>query len=379
MKKAAKKKTVAAAGSVWHKIVSALLAWVNIAVAIGLLASAYAGAIDPSSHPTASVVALTFHLWLAAAIVCVTATAFLRWKIALISVAALVAALPSVLSYSPFRLPHHADPDATTFTLMSYNVYGRVDQRGEYPGDVNPTLSYILCQDPDIVCLQECSGLHPDPITHVTTAQIDSLHSQYPYIYMGSHMQTILSKFPVEPINIGFEYTGVTGSADMACFRVDVHGLKITIFDIHLQSFTLENSDREMFARLRHLKGSDSEIAGMRSHLVNKIRQAAPRRVADTEELLRYIRKFGGPNVIVCGDFNDVPGCYSLRLLHSEKLHEVYPEVGFGPMITYNAGGFNFRIDHILYRGELHPLSMTRGSVASSDHYPVTATFEIAN
>ncbi|MDE6368731.1 MAG: endonuclease/exonuclease/phosphatase family protein, partial [Muribaculaceae bacterium] len=152
---------------------------------------------------------------------------------------------------------------------------------------------------------------------------------------------------------------------------------KVTIFNVHLQSFSLVPEDKEMFKKLTRLKGSETEIAQMRSHLVNKIREAAPQRVLDTEELIKYIRKFGGPNVIVCGDFNDVPGSYPLRMLADEHLKEVYPEVGFGPMITYNANRFYFRIDHILYKGDLTPLSMKRGSVKSSDHYPVIATFEI--
>jgi len=36
-----------------------------------------------------------------------------------------------------------------------------------------------------------------------------------------------------------------------------------------------------------------------------------------------------------------------------------------------------FGIDHILYRGDLHPLSMHRGGLRSSDHYPLIATFYV--
>lgn len=283
------------------------------------------------------------------------------------------------MEYSPIHLPKSPSSDSDIFTVMSYNVFGLVDQTNNYPGGINPTLSYILQNDADIVCLQELEALHSNKTLHITPAQLDSLHSQYPYVFIGSHAQAIFSKFPVEPIQIGFKYSGESGSADMACFRTEIRGHKITIFNIHLQSFDLVKSDREMFARLKHLKGSEDEIAMMKNHLINKIREAGPQRVSDTEELIRYIKKFGGPNVIVCGDFNDVPGSYPLRMLAEEHLKEVYPEVGFGPMITYNAGGFNFRIDHILYRGEIKPLKMSRGRVRSSDHYPVIATFEISD
>ena len=61
----------------------------------------------------------------------------------------------------------------------------------------------------------------------------------------------------------------------------------------------------------------------------------------------------------------------SIGMVH----REVYPEVGMGYMSTYNRNRFWFRIDHVLYRGNLRPVSMERGKTASSDHYPLLTTF----
>lgn len=372
-------KQVKTGHSIWYRILSAIFLLANIGVCLGLIVSGYAGDINPTLHPTAPAVAMTFPIWLLGAIICIIITALVRWRIAILGFLGMLIALPAILEYSPLHFPHRIKDDAETFTFMSYNVFGLRDQNGEYPGDVNPTLNYILQQDPDIVCLQELGSIHSDKNTHVTPAQLDSLHSLYPYVFISGHAQAIFSKYPIEPIQTGFKYSGEPGSADMACFRTEIKGQTITIFNIHLQSFDLVSSDKEMFSKLKRLQGSEQEIINMKTHLVNKIREAGPQRVRDTEELIRYLKKFGGPNVIVCGDFNDIPGSYPLRMLAKEHLKEVYPEVGFGPMITYNAGGFAFRIDHILYRGNLRPLKMARGSVRSSDHYPITATFEIIN
>ncbi|MDE5568745.1 MAG: endonuclease/exonuclease/phosphatase family protein [Muribaculaceae bacterium] len=365
--------------SIWYKILSAIFIIANIGVCGGLIVSGYAGSINPTTHPTAPALAMTFPIWLLAALICLIITALVRWKIAIFGFLGILIALPPILEYSPSHIPRRVAEDADTFTFMSYNVFGLKSQDGEYPGDVNPTIGYILNQDPDIVCLQELGSLHSDKNLHLTPAQLDSLHSLYPYVFVGGHAQAIFSKFPIQPIQTGFKYSGEAGSADMACFRTEIKGQTITIFNVHLQSFDLLSSDREMFSKLKRLQGSEDEIARMKNHLVNKIREAGPQRVNDTEELIRYIKKFGGPNVIVCGDFNDIPGSYPLRMLSDEHLKEVYPEVGFGPMVTYNAGGFYFRIDHILYRGNLRPVKMNRGSIRSSDHYPITATFEIIN
>ena len=69
----------------------------------------------------------------------------------------------------------------------------------------------------------------------------------------------------------------------------------------------------------------------------------------------------------------------TLRRLADCNMHEVYPEVGFGPMITYYDNNFYFRIDHTLYRGALKPLRMERPSVKFSDHYPNITTFALTN
>ncbi len=368
-----------ASTSVIHRIITAALTAVNLVVGCGLAASAYAGAINPIAHPTAPVVAMTFPIWLAAAVIMLVITIAVRIKISPIIVLPMIASLPSILDYCPLHLPQKVADDAETFTLMSYNVLGLQDQNKQYYGDVNPTISYILKEDPDIVCLQEMRTLHTSQSIHLTASQIDSLHCQYPYVFYSNESQAIFSKFPVEPVQTGYVHSKEPGAANIGCFRAEIKGRKVTIFDIHLQSFSLVSEDREMFAKLTHLKGSEHEISQMKSHLINKIRIAGPIRTTDTEELIKYIKKYGGPNVIVCGDFNDVPGSYPLRLLAGEHFKEVYPEVGFGPMITYNSGGFYFRIDHILYRGDMRPISMKRGDIKSSDHYPVTATFEMTN
>lgn len=364
--------------SLWYKTGSFLLSLLGIFVSIGLIVSAYAGAVNTLHHPFASVVAMTFPLWLAGIIAVVIFTLVFRPRIALIGAAGICISLPVILEFSPLHIfsPSVAD-DAETFTLMTYNVFGFKDQYDSYPGGVNPMISYILDKDADIVCLQEIRTLSPSTQTHVTQSQIDSLHTQYPYVYQGGHSQAIFSKFPIEPVNIGFKYTKASGASDMACFRADIRGQKVTIFNVHLQSFNLRTNEREMFLKLTKLEGSESEIKEMQHHLVDKICEAAPSRVQDTEKLIKYIGKYGGPNVIVCGDFNDVPGCYPLRMLSQQKLKEVYPEVGFGPMITYNTERFYFRIDHILYRGAMRPLSMKRCRIRASDHYPVIARFEI--
>ena len=166
--------------SLLYNIVTALLAIANTGVAAGLVVSAYSGAINPVSHPTAPALAMTFPIWLACTLGCVIVTLIVRWKAAVIGICGMLIAMPQILQYSPLHLPSHAADENDTFTFMSYNVFGLADQNGVYYGGVNPTLSYILAQDHDIVCIQELSSLNTNPALHVTASQIASIHCQYP-------------------------------------------------------------------------------------------------------------------------------------------------------------------------------------------------------
>ena len=95
-------------------------------------------------------------------------------------------------------------------------------------------------------------------------------------------------------------------------------------------------------------------------------------------DILRALDKVSGP-LIVCGDFNDVPESWCYRLLRGDDLRDAYVETSFGPLITYNRHAFWFHLDQILYRGPLQALSVKKGRLRSSDHYPLLAEFEFTN
>ena len=95
--------------------------------------------------------------------------------------------------------------------------------------------------------------------------------------------------------------------------------------------------------------------------------------------LKKYIDNIENDNIIVCGDFNDVPGCFAINTIADDDFDDVYRECGFGPMTTYHGSNLNFRIDHILYKGDFDATSFKRDKFNSSDHYPLYATFKWDN
>ena len=48
-------------------------------------------------------------------------------------------------------------------------------------------------------------------------------------------------------------------------------------------------------------------------------------------------------------------------------------------MNTYHGNNINFRIDHVLYKGDFEAVSFTRGNVTYSDHYPLFVRFNWDN
>lgn len=355
-----------------------LYIWVglNVLVIAGLVTSSYAGYLNPLEWGGAGVMAMTQPLWAGVAILMLVFDLIWWRKTAIVTSIGILCCAGPLWNLCPLNLPHRSlsvEQKARSFTLLTYNVYTMVDLANK-DGEPNHTMDYILESDADIVCLQELYVLMRSDVTHITDDQLKRLHRRYPYIIMSGYSQAIFSKYPVKALPVNYKRPDANGG-DFAAYQLEIDGQQFTIFNCHFQSIGLTSADKALYSSLTDLKGNRSTLGTVRHQLISKLSHANQRRASQAEMVGRYIKHYGGPNVIVCGDFNDVPGCYTLRRLEEFNLKEVYPEVGFGPMITYNANRFYFRIDHVLYRGDFHPVSIKRGSTPSSDHYPLLTTF----
>lgn len=351
---------------------------VNI-LSIGALAlTGYAGYVSPIAHSALwGVLPLGFPLALLWCVLLLCIDLFWFRRSAVVMAIGMAACYGPILATCPvhFFAPK-APAGAETFTLLSYNV------RNWSPADNSehtrcPLVDYILAQDADIVCLQEAYNLGKYAWNYVTPEQIDSVHARYPYMFVGGFdgNQSIYSKYPVEPIHLDATLENFPGG-NVAAYRLTMPtGRLITIFNVHLASIGLEAHDKEMYERLTRLKHEPLE--DVRTQLVDKLEVAARRRARQVQQLLRWIRLYGGPDCMVVGDFNDVPDCYAITALADCGFRDVYGRVGLGPMITYNSNRFYFCIDHVLTRGDLLPLSLRKGTIRYSDHYPLFIDFAL--
>lgn len=364
----------------WHRILTYTIVAINILLSVGLILSAYSEMVPPAQNKYAVAMVMTFPFWLAA-IVAIFIIDLIWWRrSAMIAGVAMIICTPQIRAFSPMNFPvktMSAALKARSFTIMTYNTLQFIDQQNPDGNTTNPQLDYIMAMRPDIVCIQEAEYLLPTIRNSITEDQIYALQQMYPYIFTTKEL-SFLSKFPAEVLPINFPAEQFK-SGNLAGYRVVIDSEIINIFSVHLRSLAFSKEQRSLFKNI--VDGEDirkDDLKEAKSELLSPLLKAALERAEQIKLLNGYIRKFGGPNVIVCGDFNDPVGSYALYYLSSESdLRQVYADVGFGPTITYNANNFYFRIDHILYRGNLKPYSIERGDLKASDHYPLTATFTI--
>lgn len=347
----------------------------NIIIGLALLASCYAGCVDPRFIPFASVVAMAAPVMIILAAVMLVIDLIWYRRRAIFMGICIVLCSGQIIENFPVNFGSgkvSPEEKADSWTLLSYNTYMFRDVDGRYPDGTNRTLSQIIAADADVVCLFECYFVDTDPKTHISQSQADTIRSRYPYRVSDDVGQTILSKFPLRPLQVS--PTNSRGLLRMIAYSVDIRGRRVALFLTHLQSMRMDNDDIAMFSNVAGMKERPHARA-VKRQLIDKIEAASVQRAGQTEQLIRDIREFGGENVVVCGDFNDVPGSWPLRRLGDAGLKEVYPEVGLGYMRTYNRNRMYVRIDHVLYRGNMRAVSMRRGNVPSSDHFPLLTTF----
>ena len=355
-------------------LIRSLWTLLNIACGLCTLLAGYGGYINPDKFALAQLANMTFPGWIVLTLILLAVNLFIRKKLAWLSVAVLVACIGPILTISPLNFTSRSlspDDDSRTFTLLTYNVYNFRDHQGVNPEWGNRTLSYILSTDADIVCLQESSNLNGVG----KKAQRDSINTRYPYrLYSNRSGEVLLSKYHATEIDTP---QPDWGSGSFCAYNVEVEGHEVTVVNCHLQSIGLTDDDKELYRELtdKELRNpSRSELSKVKNGIVTKLLAAFRIRAQQA----RYIKEFLATrkgNVILVGDFNDVPGSYAYRTIKSDGLKDAYSECAFGPTVTYNDNRFYFRIDQMLYRGDLEAVRIKRGDLRSSDHYPLLATF----
>lgn len=352
-----------------------ILTAATVFLAFTMVFAGYGGYFNPQQLPAAALAAMMFPILVVVSLAALVALLIMRRRLVWVTLVSFILSIPPLLVYCPLNFGHEpvGEEAARSFKVMTYNALGWCDYTHNSLDTVAPnrTVKVVLDADPDILCLQECGSvtLHT---RGVTRELLDTFFRRYPYVErMPKTSLTVYSKFPVTRFVGG---DTLSKSADYFCCRLNVRGRLLTLYDTHLQSIGLSHEDKALYREITDGKTEAREISRVRDNIFSKLYDAFRQRTSQTSIIRKLIDERGG-NVIVCGDFNDIPGCYAVRNLMGDDMHDAFADAGTGPSITYRAGRFYFRIDHTLYRGDFHAVNSVRIRDGLSDHYPVMTTF----
>jgi len=253
--------------------------------------------------------------------------------------------------------------------ICSYNVRNFAGKTyGEKSREKNAVsiYSYLKKKNPDIICLQETNTSTMNKVFQPSLVNSKELGSEiYSTKLEINGDPVIYSKFPV----INEKKIHFKGTRNMISYAdIAMNEDTVRIFNCHLQSYRLTNSDISEFNDFpfEDNKKDIKEILFFN----NKLEQAFVRRAEHADSLKAYIKKCPYP-VIVCGDFNDTPVSYVYHTI-SKELKDTFVESGSGISNTYLGDLPSFRIDYIFHSKEFSGYNFSRDKVNYSDHYPIS-------
>ncbi|MGN0213189.1 MAG: endonuclease/exonuclease/phosphatase family protein [Muribaculaceae bacterium] len=362
------------------KVAKRLALVLTLLLGLLMLAAAYGGYIDPriSAKPSLLTLALPYVLAVTAAMAALCVV-FAQWRMALIALGSIVLSWPSVKVVSPLHIfPPKVKPEqeALLFKVMTFNAKYFIYDESEYWNNNNRAVDYIIDSDADIVAVQEGDVGHYLAQMPSLKERYAVLKSKYPYrTDSRPNNLSLLSRYPIT--ELGGDTLSADNTAMAEYYKVKIKGRELFLVNLHLQSIRLNNDDKSLFleyTRPGDVRRKFASTDSLKASILSKL-QLAFRLRADQADLVRSRISDFGENVIVCGDFNDTPCSYAYRTIRGDDFADVYEQCGFLPTITYHENRFWLKIDHLMYRGAMKAVDVTRADVKVSDHYGLTASF----
>lgn len=297
---------------------------------------------------------------------------FSKWKLALISLAAILICHKPVTTFFPMNLFPVKEPHGT-IEVLTYNVQGFPEERNKN-SEEHPILDYIAATDADIVCLQEYL-VSKTGQSIFSQRDVNRILNKYPYRSVtglessGKYHIFGLACFSKHPIEDTEEIVFESSYNGAAVYTINIEGERYTVANVHLESNSIMAEDKKLYSDF--IQNSDSvKLEQVASNIRSRLGNAYRMRAQQVEKVKRFIATQKTEGTIICGDFNDTPISYAYSRM-KKGLKDAYVSTAFGPGITYHEDLFLFRIDYILHSEELKPFRTKVDRVPFSDHYPL--------
>jgi len=360
------------------KILLSLFTGASVVSAVLMVLVGYSDRLNPVSYPMLSWLGMTLPVFIVINLIMLFLWILIKWRRIWIPIVAFIICYGPIRTYIP--LHSHGTPPEGCIKVMSYNVCGYANKTFTAQQCTDSIVDFLRREQPDIACFQEDQNAGQDAYGRMKAifAYNDTVHIKCEgeselFNTMGIH-----TRFPIlKKERIAYKST----SNGSAAFFLCIDGDTVVVVNNHLESFHLSEDDRQGYKDvLKGNMGRDSAQAETK-HLVKKVIEANVKRAPQADAVHEYIQQqlAKGHPVIVCGDFNDTPISYARRTV-AKGLTDCYVESGSGLGISFNQGGFYFRIDQIMCSSHFIPYNCeVISTIDASDHYPIVCWMEMSH
>lgn len=354
------------------KILHSFIVTINFGVVLLLILCGYAHLIKPEHSVLSTFLGYAFPL-----LALVNLFFIFYWAIRLklwilVSLFGFFLTLDSARSWFPIHFKHE-EVTGETLKVLSYNVEFLTHAGKETSDSLNPIVAYIRDLNPDIVCLQEVG------IDFIQKGRFDEKTKKalkaYRYFASGEKEErysvVCMSKYPILRFH-RIEYESMSNSSWV--YDIKKGDDTIRVINNHLESNKLNREEKDQYTEIIQ-KRESSKISKVAEVLGSKVGKSTRIRGSQADAVSKAIHE-SPYEVIVCGDFNDVPGSYTYRKIRSDIL-DCWVEKGNGWGHTFHENLFLFRIDYLLHTPAIRCVETNVEHVHYSDHYPVWANLQL--
>ncbi|MBO4906829.1 MAG: endonuclease/exonuclease/phosphatase family protein [Bacteroidaceae bacterium] len=317
--------------------------------------------LNPADHPRLSLVTLAFPVFLLANILCIPVWLIIKWKRLWLPLIGILACWSFIHDYFPLNLSS-TPPKEGALKVLSFNSKAFGGNDANRDDGHNSVVEYLLNSNADIICLQESTI--PSSKKEALIQQMED-NDYYSY---DAVQQFVFTRLPILSSDTLQIPTRTNGGQKLL---LDYNGDTILLINIHFESNHLSAELKNQYKDALRSAEADTLRKELKP-MVGMLKTAAPYRAQQTDIVEEIIEEWLPRPVIVCGDFNDTPVSYTLRVL-TQHLDNAYEQSGFGLGFTFHERGFPVRIDHILYSPSYFRSAASRidHDMDYSDHYPI--------
>ena len=367
--------------SFFRRFTKRILIISNIVIAVLYILAAVTPYVEPGSYWMLSVLTTGFPLLLLLLLLFFIFWLIVKPRWGFVSLIALLTGWKTMLQTVAVNFSGNKSEAAGAFKIMSWNVH----MFNYYYNKKNPAVkekmfALVRNQKPAIACFQEFAYTMP---YKDSSYSLETLQQQLsmPYSFIQSHPldsaalkevplhfgKAIYSAYPI--INKQHVFNN-KGSYNFSFMYADIAlpDDTVRVFNVHLQSLYFSNREYEF---VENITDNNNNIEDESKNVLRKIKRGFYKRGEQAKIIREYLDKSPYP-VILCGDFNDVPGSFAYNTVKG-GLQDAFIEKGRGLGRTFNRLSPTLRIDNIFVDKRYNVEGYKRISSSLSDHFPITA------